>query len=682
MGNTVITGQQIEDGTVGRVDLNITTSGNSVIAKALENGGAITLTSTGADAGTGDVTIVHRTGDPYNHIPTGGASGNYLKWVSSGLPSWTSISTSDFGATTVGNNLITLTNPSAISFLKISATNTVTTESATTHLTSLGGTTVGQSFFTLANPGAITYPQISATNVVSAISGSALVTALGISAFTYPSSTGVVVVTTGSTWGTTLANTTVGTNLLTLANPGAITFLKISATNTVTAESAATHLTSLGAQPLSTNLTSLAGLTYASTSFVKMTSANTFYLDTNTYVTSAGTVTAFSGSLAGDVTGTQGATVVGKINGTALSGLVTGLLKNTTVSGAISIAVAGTDYLTPSGSAASLTSFPTFNQNTTGTAANITATSNTSLTSLVNLTTIGAITVGSVPYSLLTGTVPTWNQNTTGVANINGGTVGAVPYQTGANATGVVAATTTASKMFLSGASAIPTWSTSTIPTSAGSTALKHLRSDGTNYILTTATISDTPSTAGKVLVSDGTNWITSTPTFPNASATTRKIIVSDGTNWVASTETYAVATTSGNILTSDGTNWTSAAPVFGAATTNTVTNKRIQERVYTTTSTATLTPEVAIYDMFVLTAQAAALTIANQSTSTPVDGEDMTFRIKDNATARAITYGTNYRSLVATMPTTTVLSKWLYIAFKWNATDSKWDCMAAGSQP
>ena len=78
MSNTVITGQQIEDGTVGRVDLNIITSGNSVIAKALENGGAVTLTSTGADAGTGDVTIIHRTTAGYNHIPTGGASTNVL----------------------------------------------------------------------------------------------------------------------------------------------------------------------------------------------------------------------------------------------------------------------------------------------------------------------------------------------------------------------------------------------------------------------------------------------------------------------------------------------------------------------------------------------------------------------------------------------------------------------------
>ena len=42
-------------------------------------------------------------------------------------------------------------------------------------------------------------------------------------------------------------------------------------------------LAGLGGQPLATNLTSLSGLTYASTSFVKMTAAGTFSLDTNTY---------------------------------------------------------------------------------------------------------------------------------------------------------------------------------------------------------------------------------------------------------------------------------------------------------------------------------------------------------------------------------------------------------------
>jgi hypothetical protein len=140
----------------------------------------------------------------------------------------------------------------------------------------------------------------------------------------------------------------------------------------------------------------------------------------------------------------------------------------------ISAATAGTDYLTPTGSAALLTGFPTLNQNTTGT------------------------------------------------ANIAGGTLGAIPYQTSVNNTGVLASTATANKVLMSGSSAAPVWST---------------------------------------------------PTFPNASATTRKIIVSDGTNWTASTETYAVPGASGNLLVSDGTNWTSTLPTFNQNTTGTAAN-------------------------------------------------------------------------------------------------------------
>jgi hypothetical protein len=51
---------------------------------------------------------------------------------------------------------------------------------AATGLTSLGGTTVGQSFFTLTNPSAITFPEISATNVVSAKTAAQLKTDLSL----------------------------------------------------------------------------------------------------------------------------------------------------------------------------------------------------------------------------------------------------------------------------------------------------------------------------------------------------------------------------------------------------------------------------------------------------------------------------------------------------------------------
>jgi hypothetical protein len=73
----------------------------------------------------------------------------------------------------------------------------------------------------------------------------------------------------------------------------------------------------------------------------------------------------------GDATGSTALTVV-KINGVSLAGLATGILKNTTTTGQPSIASAGDDYLAPNGDASALTNFPTLNQNTTGTADNVT----------------------------------------------------------------------------------------------------------------------------------------------------------------------------------------------------------------------------------------------------------------------------------------------------------------------
>jgi hypothetical protein len=82
--------------------------------------------------------------------------------------------------------------------------------------------------------------------------------------------------------------------------------------------------------------------------------------NTGDQINVTGSAASFTGSLAGDVTGTQGANVVEKINGTSMAGLSTGILKNTTTTGAPSIAVAA--------------DFPTLNQNTTGTASNVTGT--------------------------------------------------------------------------------------------------------------------------------------------------------------------------------------------------------------------------------------------------------------------------------------------------------------------
>ena len=56
MAQTMVRGTQVLDHTIQRDDLDITTVGNSVIAKVIQGAG-VSLSATGADAGTGDVTI-------------------------------------------------------------------------------------------------------------------------------------------------------------------------------------------------------------------------------------------------------------------------------------------------------------------------------------------------------------------------------------------------------------------------------------------------------------------------------------------------------------------------------------------------------------------------------------------------------------------------------------------------
>lgn len=127
----------------------------------------------------------------------------------------------NLGATTVGSNLFTLTNPSAITFPRFNADNTVSTLDAATFRTAIGATTLGSNLLTITNPSAITFPRFNADNSVSSLNASDFRTAVGA--------------------------TTVGSNLFTLTNPSAITFPRFNADNTVSALDASTFRTAIGA---------------------------------------------------------------------------------------------------------------------------------------------------------------------------------------------------------------------------------------------------------------------------------------------------------------------------------------------------------------------------------------------------------------------------------------------------
>ena len=104
------------------------------------------------------------------------------------------------------------------------------------------------------------------------VNGKGLITAAGTAAVVAPA---------GTLTGTTLAANVVNSSLTSAAG-GAF------GTAAYTAASAY--------QPVNTNLTSLSGLTYASLSFVKMSAAGTFSLDTNTYLTSSTGVASIAGT--------------------------------------------------------------------------------------------------------------------------------------------------------------------------------------------------------------------------------------------------------------------------------------------------------------------------------------------------------------------------------------------------
>jgi hypothetical protein len=117
-----------------------------------------------------------------------------------------------------------------------------------------------------------------------------------------------------------------------------------------------------------------------------------------------------------------------------------------------------------------------------------------------------------------------------------------------------------------------------------------------------------------------------------------------------------------------------------GTTDTQTLTNKRVTARTSASASSATPTPNADTDDEFILTAQAAAAAFAAPS-GTPTEGQSMIIRIKDDGTARALSFNAIYRAIGVTLPTTTVVSKTLYLGMIYNNTDTKWDVLGVSQQ-
>lgn len=89
-------------------------------------------------------------------------------------------------------------------------------------------------------------------------------------------------------------------------------------------------------------------------------------------------------------------------------------------------------------------------------------------------------------------------------------------------------------------------------------------------------------------------------------------------------------------------------------------------------------------YNQYAYTALSSDLTI-NADAGSPINGQKIIFRIKDDGTARALTWTTGssgaFRAVGVTLPTTTVISKTVYVGCIYNAADSRWDAIALAQE-
>ena len=401
------------------------------------------------------------------------------------------------GATTVGGNFFTLPNPSAITFVQINADNTITTMDAPTFRAAIGAGTGGGSVTSVSGTGTVSGITLSGTVTTSGsltLGGTLAVTpsdfssqaantflaapngSAGVPTFraivaadvptlnqnttgTASNVTGVVAVANGGS-----GQTTAQTAMNTFA--GAVTsgqYLRGNGTNVVMSAIQAADVPTLNqnttgsAATLTTGRTiSISGdLTYTSPSFdgsANVTAAGTLatvntnvgsFTNASITVNGKGLITAASSGAAPVTSVTGTSPVVSSGGATPAISLASGYgdTQNPYASKTANFVLAA-----PNGSAGAPTfraivaaDIPTLNQNTTGTASNVTGvvavanggSGQTTAQSAMN-TFAGAVTSGSylrgngtnvVMSTIQAADVPTLNQNTTGTASNVTGTV-------------------------------------------------------------------------------------------------------------------------------------------------------------------------------------------------------------------------------------------------------------------
>lgn len=106
-----------------------------------------------------------------------------------------------------------------------------------------------------------------------------------------------------------------------------------------------------------------------------------------------------------------------------------------------------------------------------------------------------------------------------------------------------------------------------------------------------------------------------------------------------------------------------------------TLTNKRVKDRVQTVTSDPTITMDIDNYDCLKVTALAEDAQFQVPA-GTPTDRQKFLISIKDDGIAHLLTYNAIWRAIGITLPTTTVPNKIIYLVGRYNTEAVKYDVL------
>jgi hypothetical protein len=249
---------------IATIEANSVTLGTQTVGNYMSNvsaGNLITITHTPGEGSSAAIAV------------TSGTSGQIIVANASGVPTWVSetgdISISDTGVTAISSNVIVnadINSAAAIAYSKLSLSNSVlnadiNSAAAIAH-SKLANATAGQVLLGTTTTGVIT---------ATAISGDITINGAGVATIAANS----VALGTDTT-GNYMSDVSAGTGITVTHTPGEGSTATIAVT-------ASTY------QPLDADLTAIAALSGTS-GVLKKTAANTWELDTATYLTSASTL--------------------------------------------------------------------------------------------------------------------------------------------------------------------------------------------------------------------------------------------------------------------------------------------------------------------------------------------------------------------------------------------------------